>query len=109
MHHFFRGYFDGDGIASYRPHGKRSGFIASKEVIDKIQSIMKTNQKCYHPKNTRKETKVYYFLWGKKQSKRFYNYIYNDATIWLKRKRKVMDLICDNTEITKDSKESLAS
>lgn len=103
--HFFRGFFDGDGIVS-DSQGKRSlrsGFIATENIIKAIQDIMGTNITYIHPKNTSEECHIYTFLWGKKDSLRFSNYIYRDATIWLERKREIFDRNSDNTEVTDNS------
>jgi len=105
--HFIRGYFDGDGITCIKKN-KRSGFISSKVLLDKIQSILNINKKEFHPSNTKNEN-IFYFLIGKDESRKLYDYMYNNATIWMKRKRERMDIICGNTEITDDTKETSVS
>jgi transposase len=91
MPHFFRGYFDGDGTVSDSNGHLRSGFIASSNIIDSVQKIIGTNLKCYHPNNVSDGTEVYSFLWGKNDSIRFYHFIYDNATVWLKRKRIIFE------------------
>lgn len=108
IHHFIRGYFDGDGITSIGKSQKRSGFISSKTLLIEIQKHLNTTQKMYHPSNTKNEN-VFYFLYGKKESKKLYKYMYHDASIYMKRKRERMDIICDNTEITNGIKKPFAS
>ena len=102
--HFLRGFFDGDGMASCKNNRKRTGFISSTEMLLAIQDVLGIEQKILHPPHVKMEN-VNYFHIGKKKSKILYNYIYKDATIWLKRKREVFDEIVGNTEITGQSKD----
>lgn len=104
--HFIRGYFDGDGITCIKK-SKRSGFIAPKIVIDNIQDCLGTSLTVHDVKNISIDMKT--ILGGIKFSRILYKYIYADATVWIERKRKRMDIICGNTEITSESKRSLAS
>lgn len=99
--HFVRGFFDGDGITCITKNKKRSGFISSLELINEIQTFLGSNQKIHRNKQSKKP--VYYFLGGIKFSRKLYEAIYKDSTIWLARKRKRLEYIClghDNTEIT---------
>lgn len=93
IRHFIRGYFDGDGITCIKKN-KRSGFVGGKDIIEAIHRISSCTGKIYD------NGTVHYFLGGIKYSKSLYKYMYTDATIWLKRKRERMDIICGNTEIT---------
>ena len=99
--HFIRGYFDGDGITCITKNKKRSGFISSLELINEIQSYIGSEQTIFRcPKS---KIPIYYFLGGIKFSRKLYEIIYKDSTIWLARKRKRLEYIClghDNTEIT---------
>jgi len=90
-HHFIRGYFDGDGVTCIKKN-KRSGFVAPIPVLEQIQKRLGSNQKLYHAQASI-ESKMYYFLGGKRFSKILYTYMYSDAHIWLKRKRERMDII----------------
>ena len=104
--HFIRGYFDGDGITCIKKE-KRSGFIAPHNVLEEIQARLNTDYKMRHCGS--ETSGVEYFQSGKKFSKKLYDYIYTDATIWMPRKRMRMDIICGNTEITDETKISSAS
>lgn len=104
-HHFIRGYFDGDGITC-TAKSKRSGFIAPTAMLESIQerigsSLKMSRSHCSIDMRT--------ILGGIKFSRSLYRYMYSDATVWMYRKRQRMDIICGNTEITSESKESLAS
>lgn len=90
--HFIRGFFDGDGITCIKK-SKRSGFCGNKKMLKSIQKVIKSN------KTIHKSTNLYYFQSGISFSKKLYKYMYKDANIWLPRKRKRMDIICDNTEV----------
>ncbi len=41
-----------------------------------------------------KNKKVVYFLGGKKFSRKLYNYMYSNSTIWLERKKARLEYIC---------------
>lgn len=87
--HFIRGIFDGDGITDI---GGRSGFVGSREMLERILKILcETNRKLYP---NRKNENIYYFLGGKKFSRRLFEFMYRDANIWLQRKRTRMEIIC---------------
>lgn len=104
--HFIRGYFDGDGITCVGK-SKRSGFIAPRIVLDRIQEELGTSLSVYDIKGINVDMK--YILGGIKFSRILYDYIYADATVWIERKRSRMDIICGNTEITSGNKGPLAS
>ena len=95
--HFIRGYFDGDGITDVKQH--RSGFISSYEVIDQIDSKLNINKKNLIQKHSKSVIDVYYILYGKNDSKKLFDYMYKNATIYLKRKYDRMNIICNNTEV----------
>ena len=92
--HFIRGLFDGDGITCTTKF-KRSGFISSKEMLLSIMDELNLYKKLNHPKT--KLENLYYFLLGKKESKILYNYMYSNATFYLKRKKDRMDIIIKTT------------
>lgn len=106
IHHFIRGYFDGDGciIIRARRAGKRlSGFnrefnivCHNKEVLEAIKDKIPVN--CYISRREgRKEvikerevvsSPLYSLYINKKEDlKKMYHYLYNDATFYFKRKK----------------------
>ncbi|MEC1524456.1 helix-turn-helix domain-containing protein [Neobacillus niacini] len=87
--HFIRGYFDGDGLTCVGPARKYSGFCGSKEMLVSIQKHLGTNLTIHEEKGTCK------FSGGIQFSKELYDYMYSNATIWLDRKRRRMDIICN--------------
>ena len=96
--HFLRGFFDGDGTAyhypsrvldngQYKSPGYGFGFISSKTMLEDIQGLVGVPEKIY------KKVGCYNFHYGKKKGKILYDYMYSEATIWLPRKRDIMDRI----------------
>ncbi len=104
MNHFIRGYFDGDGCISIKPRNNRRGrslvyqlTIAGKEdvmlemqnYIVKETGVSKT--KLEYPKNN--FAKMIHYG-GRKVVTKVLNYLYKDATIFLKRKHdKYLELV----------------
>lgn len=89
-HHFIRGFFDGDGITDISR--RRSGFVSSKNMIKSILIALDEPQKSIY--KNKKNDNIYYFLGGISFSRMLYEYMYDDAGIWLTRKRKRMEMIC---------------
>lgn len=88
LNHYIRGFFDGDGITDISR--KRSGFVGSVNIINNILEILNENLTIFE---AGKNKKVVYFLGGKKFSKKLYDYLYRDSTIWLERKRARLEYI----------------
>lgn len=93
MPHFIRGFFDGDGITCDKKN-KRSGFVGSFDIVNSIMNELGVSYKICAAEG------AYYFLGGREFSRKLYEYMYSDATLWLNRKRNKMDTICGNTEVT---------
>lgn len=106
MHHFVRGYFDGDGITDIQKY-KRSGFIAPYEVLKYFDNIVGINKPNLIRKAKTEKVDMFYILYGKKDSKILFDYLYKDSTIFLARKHNRMNIICNNTEVTEENKKSL--
>lgn len=102
IHHFIRGFFDGDGCCSLIENGGRlavSFLSASKQIISEIRQIL-INQlevnpnklACYKRKPTSQP--LYSFSNSAKADiKKIYNYLYNNATIYLERKKNTFDKV----------------
>jgi intein-encoded DNA endonuclease-like protein len=89
--HFIRGVFDGDGITC-TGNSPRSGFVGSKHMLDRIIEIINTPDRKLIQNNKNKD--IYYFLGGKSFSRKLYEFLYKDSTIWLQRKRERLEKIC---------------
>lgn len=88
VHHFIRGYFDGDGSFRFIEKQTNESSIACasenfrKFIIDELsKSEIKTN---YYGG-------ISIFIQNKKENKKFYNYIYKNATIYLERKKEIYE------------------
>lgn len=102
IHHFIRGYFDADGSCWY-PTRKRSRNnihiefgCGTKNFIIALNSILKKNNInfTYTEKYKKAGNGKYYqsyciYSCNREQSLRFADYIYNSATIFLERKKKL--------------------
>lgn len=93
IHHFMRGYFDGDGTVFIGKDGTiRFGIISTKEFCDKYISILPYDGKAKVTKESRSNKNVYYFtIGGRNVVKRIYDFLYKDSTIFLDRKKKIFD------------------
>lgn len=96
IHHFIRGYFDGDGSMSKGKYPKVD-IISTPEFLIALQDIIfqklkinktKLNKKRIYSENVNIATLQ---IGGKLQCIRFGDWIYKDATIFLERKKKVFD------------------
>lgn len=90
IHHFIRGYFDGDGCIHINndKHRCSVSFVGTKDFLFKIQKILNKNIGLTMTKlNQKSGQEAFQVQWGGKNNiKKFYNYLYKDATIWLDRK-----------------------
>lgn len=97
--HFIRGYFDGDGCVYISKTKQIEYTVTSNEhFLEQLQDILirqcnlnKTIFKKY--KRTDIKTMVYC---GNKQSKRIYDYMYKNATIYFPRKKEKFDSVLSN-------------
>lgn len=90
-HHFIRGYFDGDGtVGNYnvaRTTWKRlsSGFCGTKDMLE---GIMRETSLIVIPISRTNLTTISYSV---ENSLKLYKYMYNNATIFLDRKKVIFD------------------
>lgn len=87
IHHFVRGYFDGDGtINSYNRNGYTTytiGFVGQYDFLENIK-ILLNNKKL---KLSTKDNKTFQVNFhGNRQAQRILDFLYKDATIYLDRK-----------------------
>jgi len=94
MHHFIRGYFDGDGCVC-RHREKRSrqdslslSIVGSKFFIESLQEYLINKQLLNSKTKLHNNGKAKGLqIGGNIQANKFASYIYNNATIFLKRKK----------------------
>lgn len=89
IHHFIRGFFDGDGSITKTLNQKYNKYIYGVNVTT-TQSMAEWLQNIFDFGSVVKEKrrdKTYYFNFGgNNQLKYFYHYLYDDATIYMQRK-----------------------
>lgn len=90
LHHFWRGYFDGDGSISYSEAGKYRVSVCgyNYELIEQIRNYIDAKiEKETHNKIVM--ASCWTISWHRQEDiKNIYKYIYKDATIFLERKYK---------------------
>lgn len=87
IRHFIRGYFDGDGTVYIDKDGIKFGFYGQHDFLQDIKKILVNELDLSNRKIHDKET-VSMITFSRKQDLiNFYDYIYKDATIYLKRKK----------------------
>jgi hypothetical protein len=92
IRHFIRGYFDGDGCISQSGKYPMFSIVSTKNFLTSIQNILvknlglsKTKFMIRHPKNGNNIRTLMYGSYG--NCIPIYHYLYDDASIFLKRKR----------------------
>lgn len=92
--HFIRGYFDGDGCVTFNKNNKQLciGFTGTENMMTGIQEILikkisfsKVKLYTRHPERNHNIKSLLYS--GNGNAKRFYDYLYNNATIFMERKK----------------------
>jgi len=93
MPHFIRGYFDGDGsVGAYKNIQSSEWKILKSSICSGSEEFIKDILKILPVKNKKYSYKgVYILQLSLHDTLRLYNYMYNDATVYLERKKKVFD------------------
>lgn len=91
MRHFIRGFFDGDGSV-YKHLGARNciNFTGNESMLNDLKTFLMDNEivksNCTVKRGSRnKDTFTYHFS-NQEDVNRFYNYIYDNATVFMERK-----------------------
>lgn len=85
IHHFIRGYFDGDGCIKNNGKRRTISILGSKSFLDAIKYILLLEGiKNIHI--TQRGNIFSIYIYSSSDIDSFYNFIYNDATIFLERK-----------------------
>lgn len=133
MHHFIRGYFDGDGCVWIGKRkkmlikdpkcktGKREKIVqnvkftitSSKNFIEELQDYLVEKLKFKKTKlnfSKAKESHLHCTMEysGRKQMKTFYEYLYKDATIYMDWKKSKFEEICASNEKSLDETQLIA-
>lgn len=87
MHHFMRGYFDGDGCVSLGRGQLRFEVVGNSDFLDRYESIILDILNKENPNKRRPAGNAEVIRYaGNKQVQKIYNFLYKDATIYLDRK-----------------------
>ena len=89
MPHFIRGYFDGDGSVYKNNNTLRIKFIGNTQFITELHIYLKQSIKIHQ---TSKEYTSYFTISTQKDIQNLYDYMYSNATIYLRRKKKKFDV-----------------
>lgn len=88
IHHFIRGYFDGDGCVSFGQNKKRFNIVGTFNVLNNIQKILITMANLNKTKIANAGSFSFRLEYGgNKNVANFYNFLYKDAKLFLSRKR----------------------
>jgi intein-encoded DNA endonuclease-like protein len=94
LHHFIRGYFDGDGSVSLDTarNNLHVSIAGTKKFLESLSVALFQNIPNYTLTKLHKPTNCEIHLLqkgGNKQLKGLYTYLYKDATVFLERKKEV--------------------
>lgn len=89
-HHFIRGYFDGDGSVMYNKNTNRynTSLVGTEEFLNEVCRQAQMTQ----TKLTKKGNAYTLQHGGRKNILKLHNYLYNDATIFMSRKKDIFTL-----------------
>jgi hypothetical protein len=98
MHHFVRGYFDGDGTVGVYKNLKESDWLILKSgFCSGSQTFVKQLLEILPVKNKKfRYSGVYQTQFSLKDSITLYNYMYKDATVYLERKQVIFKTYIQN-------------
>jgi hypothetical protein len=91
MNHFIRGFFDGDG-SIYRQYGIRDciNFTSNESMLNDLKHFLMNNEivksNCAVTRISKDRNAFVYHFSNKEDVNRFYNYIYDNATVFMGRK-----------------------
>lgn len=87
IRHFIRGYFDGDGCVFRHKNRQGVNFLGTKELLSSIKSILEKECEVSLPHVLATRNIFSYSIKSEEGVFKFYDYIYKDSTIFLKRKK----------------------
>lgn len=96
--HFIRGYFDGNGYVSYNGGQLRFGFTSSFDMCQAIECILISEDIVHHHVQFNSHGKATGFVHGgNKQARSFFDYLYCQATTYMKRKYNVFNAVLNES------------
>lgn len=85
MKHFIRGYFDGDGCVTMSRSKIKASMVSNCGFIGQLYDFLK-NIGIHSSKGKDKDTKINQLYFQGENCRKFLDYLYSDATIYLSRK-----------------------
>lgn len=82
---FIRGYYDGDGVC--REQGREKGFLGTKQFLEILKALLVRNALVEGKLSVLKHGNIYEMRLGEEDTKKLDNYMYENATVFLERKR----------------------
>ena len=87
IHHFMRGYFDGDGCITSGQGQLRLSILGTEMFLKKYEEILLEQLNRTKPNKWGNDGKAYNIRYGGNiQISKIYNFLYKDATVYLERK-----------------------
>ena len=96
IHHFIRGYFDGDGFVGVSNKDREYAFVlvGNDKFLQFIRDNVFTKELNLNINNVRQMGTIYRLAYGGNfQLVKIRNWLYKDATIWLERKKNLFDKV----------------
>ena len=102
IRHFIRGYFDGDGYVSKNYYNAKLSIVSTKAFCESVQTILHEdvgiNASIYTCHKNELTTTRTLQISGRNQIRKFLDYIYNDANLYLQRKYDIYQSLYANHE-----------
>ena len=100
--HFIRGYFDGDGSISKDYYNAKLSIVSTENFCKKIQKIAKevvgVNSSIYLCHNNKSTTTRTFQISGRNQIRKFLDYLYCDANLYMQRKYDIYESLYKTKE-----------
>jgi len=86
IHHFIRGYVDGDGSIYITNNNINVSVLGTKEFLSTLIKVFDLPKRNFYKNNKENNSNCYFFQYSGKNAILFIDKIYKDATIYLERK-----------------------
>lgn len=103
LRHFIRGYFDGDGSIALTKDNRNYNLMYRINIVGTknfVENLLKEIGFGYITKEKRCKEIYYYNCGAKRDFEKLYNFLYKDATLYMKRKKEKFDIF--KTNMSKD-------
>ncbi|MGM1722064.1 LAGLIDADG family homing endonuclease [Bacillus cereus group sp. BceL174] len=105
LRHYLRGYIDGDGCFSSKKRNRFS-FIGPRTFCEEVINFLKKENviETYKEKKYKEKGYVSINVYGIYQIKRLIHFLYDDSTIYLERKKQIVDEIIESIDKKEEEK-----